>query len=403
MEIIEQRDLNSPNLDLFITISQHDNRLRLNDKERAEVYYNKAKEIIASLPEDEQKEMNEIIGHLAATIYGDESIKYFIERYQNYDKNNNTIFVITGDHSLNLNPDNPLDAFHVPLIIWSPLLKETKRFEAVVSHNDIVPSLNALLRDNFKLDTPKQIHWVGNELDTTTGFHCDLNTCFLKYTRITNDGVIGDCYYKTGNNLKKAYRIKENLELEILDNQDLIKSIDDKFKSMVYVDNYAYTNNKLTKNPIITHNDFHLIRNVVIDSIYCASDKKKPSVKKPKRVEIYDTKFEAKYDEIKVVITADVKYTGKIWQDQFINIALDYIYDKGRKFNSIDNISKNFVKRSTIHTNEWTRFELTKTFSVKDFGRNELEIYLEPTKKDYLWDPEHTVTLKNINITILGN
>lgn len=402
MEIIEQRDINSPNLDLFMTVSQHDNRLRLNDKERAEVYYEKAREIIATLPEEEQKKMNEILGHLAATIYGDESIKYFIERYQKYDKNNNTIFVITGDHSLNLNPDNPLDAFHVPLIIWSPLLKESKTFNSVVSHNDIVPSLNALLRDNFELDTPKQIHWVGNELDTISNFHCDLNTCFLRYTRTTYDGVFGDCYYTTENNSKKAYRIKENLELEIVDNQELIKNIDDKFKSMVYVDNYAYTNNKLTKTPIIARSKFTEIENILIDSIYCASNKVKPSEKKPEKVEIFNKKFKAKYDEIKVVITADVRYTGSVWQDQFINIALDYIYDNGQKLNNIDNISKNFVERS-YKQNEWTKFELTKTFSVKDFNRNELEIYLEPTKKDYLWNPEHTVTLKNINITILGN
>ena len=402
MEIIEQRNDRHSYFDLFITISQHDNRLRLNDKKRTDVYYDKAREIIATLPEKEHKGMNEILGHLAATIYGDESIKHFIERYQKYDKNNNTIFVITGDHSLNLNSDNQLDAFHVPLIIWSPLLKEPRRFEAVVSHNDIVPSLNALLRDNFGLKTPYYIHWVGNELDTTSNFHCDLNTCFLRYTRRIFDGVFGNYYYTVENNSKNVYRIKENLELEKVDDKEIIRDVDDKFNSLVYVDNYAYTNNKLTKNPIITHNEFRHIESVVIDSVYCTSNEVKPSERKPDVVKIYSTDIDSKYEEIKIIMTADIKYTGKVWQDQFINLGIDCRYGKKQEINSLDNISKSIVEKN-YSPNKWLKLELTKTFYVKDSNNNDFEIYLKPTDKDYHWNPEHSITLKNINITILGN
>ena len=52
---------------------------------------------------------------------------------------------------------------------------------------------------------------------------------------------------------------------------------------------------------------------------------------------------------------------------------------------------------------EVTKLEFTKVFNVKDFKDINLEIYLRPTEKDYLWKPEHSVTLKDINIKILGN
>ena len=402
MEIIERRDKNKSYFDLLITISQHDNRLKLNDKKKVEAYNEKVNTIISTLSEDEHTKYNDINGHLAAMMYGDDAVKDFVKKYSELYQDGNYIFVITGDHSLNLNPDHPLDAFHVPLIIWSPMLKKSSHFKSVVSHNDIVPSLNALLRDNFNLTTPNEIHWVGDELDMSKSFRCDLKTCFLRYTRSIYDGIYENYYYTFEKNNKKAYLIKENLELEEIDNKSIINEIDAKFKSLVYVDNYAYSNNKMTKNPIFPHQSFDTIKEVVIDSIYCGSEPEKPSVKKPKAVKILSTDIESKYDEVKVVMTADVMFTGNVWQDQFINLGINFTHDKNQKITSLDNISKSFVERN-YYRNQWLNLEFVKIYSVKDFKDNKLEIYLEPTKKDFMWNPDHSVTLKNVNIMILGN
>lgn len=402
MQMIEQRDKKNSYFDMFMTVSQHDNRLRLNDKGKADKYYERVSEIISTLPDNEQSKMNEISGHLAATIYGDEAIRDFVKRYSEYNEDGNYIFVITGDHSLNINSDNPLDAFHVPLIIWSPLLEKTARFNSVVSHNDIVPTINALLRDNYDLKTPKEIHWVGEELDTIQDFHCDLKTFFLRYTRNVFDGIYENYYYTFENRCNKAFLIKDNLQFEEITDKELIAVIDDSFKTMIYVDNYAYTNNKITKKPLFSQSDFKLIKEYVIDSVYCATYAEKPSVKKPEIVEILSTKINSQYDEIKVVITADVLYTARVWQDQFINLGMTYTHDNNTKIQNIDNISKNFVGKEH-HPDEVIKFEFTKVFSVKDFKDNHFKIYLQPTEKDYLWNPEHTVTLKNVNIMILGN
>lgn len=401
MDIIEQRDKNQSYFDMFMTISQHDNRLRLNDKERAEIYYKKAADIIATLPENEQDKMNEIIGHLAATIYGDEAIQHFVKRYSEYYSDGNYIFVITGDHSLNINSDNPLDAFHVPLIIWSPMLEKTAHFKSVVSHNDIVPTLNALLRDNYNLKTPKEIHWVGEELDTIKDFHCDLKTCFLRYTRTIFDGVYENYYFTTANNKKRLFLIKEGLELEEINDQTLIKEVSENFETLIYVDNYSYTNNKITKDILYPQSKFKQIKNYTIDSVFCTSNQEKPSIVKPVKTPILSKKIRGNYDEIKIVVTADIMYTGRVWQDEFINFGMEYTYDDDKKIVQCDNISKN-ISSKHYSPNKWMKMEFVKVLSTTDSKVNVLDLYLQPVNKDYLWHPEHSITLKNINIQILG-
>lgn len=401
MDIIEQRDKKKAYFDVFITMSQHDNKLRLNDDKIANKYYEKAYKIIETLPNHEQDKMNNIAGHLAATIYGDDAIRHFIKRYSEYYKDENYIFVITGDHSLNINPENPLDAFHVPLIIWSPMLNKSEHFNSVVSHNDIIPSLNALLRDNYNLKTPKQIHWMGEELDTIKDFYCNLKTCFLRYTRIIFDGIYENYYYDFSKS-KKVFLVENNLELTEIHDDKIINNLYDKFQTLVYADNYSYTNNKITKKPLSSQRKFKIINEYFIDSLYCSSPKEKPSIKKPEIVNIISNNIEPSHNEIKVIMTADVIYTGIVWQNQFIKLGINLIHDNGQIIKASDNISKNFID-GIHHPNKVMKLEFTKIFSVKDFNNISLEIYLNPTDRDNLWDPEHSVTIQNVNIKILGD
>ena len=129
-------------------------------------------------------------------------------------------------------------------------------------------------------------------------------------------------------------------------------------------------------------------------------DIQKPSVKRPKSVRIISDDIKTSSKEIKIIMTADVIYTGKVWQDEFINLGIDLTHDDKQKIKAFDNISKNFIGKEH-HTNEVCKLEFTKVFNIKDFKNIDFEIYLRPTDKDYLWNPEHSVTLKNINIKML--
>ncbi len=103
---------------------------------------------------------------LVSVINVDDALKAFFTKYKAREEFNNTIFIITGDHAM---PEIPLetkiDRFHVPLIIYSPLLKSHRKFQHTVSHFDIAPSILAYYRENYQLKTPKTVTWIGQGLD----------------------------------------------------------------------------------------------------------------------------------------------------------------------------------------------------------------------------------------------
>ncbi len=392
MDIIEKRDNGKPSLDLFITISQHED-LQLCDKEAERMFYDGAANRGAQA---------NMTGKMAATLYTDNALRRFVQRYNNLDNDGNTIFIITGDHSMNLHPENPLDAYHVPLIIWSPLLEKTGRFDALVSHNDITPSMMALLRDNFGVNTPKTVSWVSEGLDTSDGFHTNLKQYFLHYCRELSDFVYGDYYYTIDNKEHPLWRIVDGVDVQVCDNTDIADDMADKFKTMVSVDNYVYSNNKLTKHPIVGNINWEIVEMMELsDSVYCASKPKKPSVSKATSKDIYSINLDKGFDELKLVLTADIFYTGNVWQDKFISLVVECSGNNMENVYSSDYISKYITERYPIAM-KWQKLEMTKVFSVGQSDDMKLKIYLLPTHKDDMWDPTHTVTLKNLKINILG-
>lgn len=399
LEIIGKEDENQPCLDIFVTITQHED-LTLKDKALQQRFYDEAKTIIEAQPKRCRAFQKDAVGKLAATLYTDDAIRKFINAYNNDGNHENTIFVITGDHSMNFNDTNPLDAFHVPLIIWSPLLERSDRFEALVSHNDIAPSLTALLRDNFGLKTPKTVHWVSDGLDTSHKFRSEVRTYFLRYSREVYDFVYDNYYFTKFGGKDETYLINSDLSLSEVKTEGLAESLNDCFMTMVAVDNYVYSNNKLTANPLFPKGDFNLIDDVIIsDSIFCASKPEKPSVMKPEAVMIYQKQFEGEHHALKLIVTADVKYTGRVWQDQFTNIVVECWEGNVQKMYSSDYISK-YIMVGDLKRGVWSSFELSKLVSIEDAGDIELKVYMLPTHKDEMWNPEHTITLKNAEVRV---
>lgn len=399
LEIIEKEDENQPCLDIFVTITQHED-LTLKDKALQQRFYDEAKTIIEAQPKRCRTFQSDAIGKLAATLYTDDAIRQFINGYHSVENHENTIFVITGDHSMNFNESNPLDAFHVPLIIWSPLLERSDRFEALVSHNDIAPSLTALLRDNFGLKTPKTVHWVSDGLDTSHKFRSEVRTYFLRYSREVYDFVYDNYYFTKFGGKDETYLINSDLSLSEVKTEGLAESLNDCFMTMVAVDNYVYSNNKLTANPLFPKGDFNLIDDVIIsDSIFCASKPEKPSVMKPEAVMIYQKKFEGEHQALKLIVTADVKYTGRVWQDQFTNIVVECWEGNVQKIYSSDYVSKYIMERD-LKSDTWLRLEFSKVISTENPSDIEMKFYLLPTSKDEMWNPEHTITMKNAEVKV---
>ena len=159
----------APSVNVILTISTHSPFL----VPKQERYRAKLEQMLGEFPIGEREKLlcRENHQQLETVLYMDEAMRWFFSEYSKREVFKNTVFVLTGDHRM---PDIPMstkiDRYHVPLFIYSPLLRSSQRFSSVVSHLDITPSLLALLNTDYEVEVPSYTCWVGAGLDTTTYF-----------------------------------------------------------------------------------------------------------------------------------------------------------------------------------------------------------------------------------------
>ena len=107
----------------------------------------------------------------SSILYADDALRGFFSAYAKRADYANTIFIITGDHRM---PEIPMrtkiDRYHVPMIIFSPMLKRTATIRSISTHFDLTPSLLAFLHQSYGLHTPPAAQWMGSGLDTERVF-----------------------------------------------------------------------------------------------------------------------------------------------------------------------------------------------------------------------------------------
>jgi uncharacterized sulfatase len=178
---VEQHDFREPYVSVLQTMSMHSPFL-VPDQD---AYVKRFEERINQLGlDDAEKQRHRADEKIYATIlYADDALRFFFNEYKKLPAYSNTIFIVTGDHRL---PEIPMstkiDRFHVPLIIFSPMLKRAAHVESISSHLDITPSLLALLRERCSLRTPSAVSWVGSGLDTNPSFR-NIHAYPLKHTK----------------------------------------------------------------------------------------------------------------------------------------------------------------------------------------------------------------------------
>lgn len=147
----------------------------------------------------------------ATILYTDEAIRHLFQEFIKLPSYANTIFIITGDHRL---PEIPMstkiDRYHVPLIIFSPMLKRSASIRSVSSHLDIAPSLVKFLQNNYKLDMPNLVTWVGTGLDTVKQFR-NIHRYPLKQTVSDLIDYVSGEYFLNGQTL---YSMGDNFALQ---------------------------------------------------------------------------------------------------------------------------------------------------------------------------------------------
>ncbi len=191
-----------PHADIFLTLTTHEPFV----VDGIEAYEQRVRSIVEQAPELIDKERDNVLKNLniyACFLYLDQSLKRLFDYYASRPDFANTIFVITGDHRMApVLPGISLRYYNVPMIVYSPLVKQPKTMQAVVSHLDVTPSFNAYLNTNYNYVIDDHCHWLGTSFDTVADYR---NTRKLSFMRNNRDVVdyLSDDYFINRNNLIK--------------------------------------------------------------------------------------------------------------------------------------------------------------------------------------------------------
>ncbi len=232
------RDPTQPRMEVYMTISTHEPFIPPTPE-----YYEKKLEKFISQGDftgQKRKVIEKNDGVFASLLYTDDALKWVFEAYKKQPNYENTIFVVTGDHRLIPIPQrNALSRFHVPLIIYSPLLKTTRKMSSVSSHFDVAPTLLAMLTNAYKLKMPKKVAWMGGTLDTQEAFRSVKDIPLMRNKNELKEFISGTKIYTDGN----VMEFDKNMDLSstLAGSAKLEKKLDN-FKAM---NQYVTTNDKI--------------------------------------------------------------------------------------------------------------------------------------------------------------
>jgi len=267
-----------------------------------------------------------------------------------------------------------------------------------------VPSIVSLLQNHYNVKVPDKLSWCSTGLDTASVFNPSEKALFLSYDRIVNKMVYNQYFFedKTTSTDQRLFEINENLDLKQIDDPKLMEEIYSKFKTLKYVNNYVYHNDKLIKSENRTEEAYKIIKRYGNKStIVCTTPDTIPSISGMAEFDILPIqKIKDKYHKIKVRLKADIVINDFMWQDQQM---LLHVVCSGDKFNyaSKDHIVK-YILEDDILCGETYELSVEKEIDVKDLDEFFLHIYVTPNELDQNWQPNKKITLSNMKVSIWG-
>ena len=239
----------TPRMDVMLTLAMHD-PFNIPDQDN---FNRKFEERLKTLKLNEKTKSfdRQYVKQLASVIYFDESIRYFFSEFSKTKEFANTIFIITGDHRM---PEIPIstqiDRFHVPLVIYSPMLKKAEKFSSVISHFDITPSLIAMLDDAKYIKRPTVAAWIGHGLDNSVDFRSLQTYPLMRNKNEILDLLSTDQFLSS----QTVYQISPDLNIEPQENRDRQKQLKEELDNFLRKNNYACKNNKLIPDSLKKYN-----------------------------------------------------------------------------------------------------------------------------------------------------
>ncbi|MGL5233285.1 MAG: sulfatase-like hydrolase/transferase [Empedobacter falsenii] len=221
-----QKENNQPYFNVLMTLATHSPFL-INNVEK----YNKQFETLIKSRNYDATTLTIVKKYkqqLVTFLSVDEAVKNFFEAYQKRSDFNQTIFVITGDHRMPEVPmETKIDRFHVPIIVYSPLLKTPKKMSNIVTHFDVAPTFVTYFRDSYKLKLPNYVTWMGQNLENGKANYRKQGVPLMQNKNILDDYVFQNYHLSGG----KLYRIEKNLTEDVEQNSKMETELKNRLKS----------------------------------------------------------------------------------------------------------------------------------------------------------------------------
>jgi len=380
-----ERVKSSPRLDLYLSLTTHQPW----DYPKSSYFQDILKEKVTQNNDLSEQQKKKLLN--SSTIYGcfayaDWAIQQLFEGYKKRNDFDNTIFIITGDHSFSASQFEGYSNYHVPLIIYSPMLKSSRKMKGVVSHRDIPPTLISLLKNNFNIETPSEVAWLNTALDTSLTF------------RANTFSPLQTINHSIGGILYKNYMLCEGILEELTDGAPRRVSIPDIFQQMnrllslyQFLDQYVLNNDALIKSKYAhKHKSKDYIINIEDDisaESYFAKNSKLQVVNGPKgrKTTLYfdnSNEYPVNFlhlnipdgmEDIEIEIEFMVYLVNKTVESKRFNVVTD-----------LANVSYKSDQLTNAQHNQWYTYKNNITYKKDMLELLGNERYL----KIYLWNPD---------------
>ncbi|MBO7495735.1 MAG: sulfatase-like hydrolase/transferase [Salinivirgaceae bacterium] len=397
MEIIEKQPA-GPKFNLYVTISAHDD---LNDRNpHFDSLMTVTEQIINMMPKEKQASQRNCKARIASIVYSDFALSKLFEMYRQRPDYQNTIFVITGDHSAEIDSKNRLGFYHVPLIIYSPMLKRTADFPAVVSHLDVVPSMLAMLHNNFGIQVPETESWVGRGLDTCHQFRSNTRLLSIDYTHDIGEILYDKYFYFKEKDA--VYEIDSALNFTLRDDEPLRSEIVAKLDEFKAVNNYIYLNDKLIRQPIYDRGHYVNLSMDTVAPIVCYPQPEPPSKMKAKKYPLLTNRriaLSQNTSRLRVVFSADICIEGNTNKDKQMKLFFEC---EGRNSQVLGEHITNFLVDEDIQEKVWYKLLISKEFDVKSESVANISVYIKTAPDDWRYTDNNVLRLRDIKISVDG-
>ena len=351
---------------------------------------------IAALPDSAsiKKTLKETKQVLVTYMFSDDCLKNFFSKYATRPEYKNTIFFITGDHHIGSFPSTSgIDDYHVPLIVYSAMLKRPRKFLSINSHNNLAPTISALVLNNYPSlpYKPKEVHWLANVLDTTASFRNNQSMPFMEWSREMTDYIYKE-YYLSGPQL---YKINANLSI-VKSNNDSVKN---HMKNLL--DNFKLINNLVCTQNLIYPKSFlkeEGEKEVLLD--YYNPAMQVFSTKKSDSSIIPNIQISKNYQFVYVEVAADINLLSPGLEDQ-PSFRLSMIDTVGKKRNFLFWTNHNIVQmtKNDFIEKQWNATSTNDMFTISDYKKSKSLLF---NLSFFSYAQPMNLQMKNVRVKVIG-